>query len=140
MCHNKAKMIPRLFVHCFIPLAIGFIIYLLFHEPNLMLHSWLYSLAPIPNFYTAIKGHPIIIFLLNHLPDILWNYSLTHFLLIFISNALPPFSKAAIIVFIVSLSEIIQVFYPKQFTFDWIDLALAIIITFFVLNTHKYEK
>jgi hypothetical protein len=140
MCLNKAKMIKRFFFHCFVPLLVGFIIYLLCYKPALVLHYWFSAFIALPNFYAAVKKYPVLMFLLNHIPDILWNYSLTCFLLLFISNSLPPFRKAAIIVFTVSLTEIIQVFFSKQFTFDWIDLSLAVITPLLIIKFYKNEK
>lgn len=41
---------------------------------------------------------------------------------------------------LVSSTEIIQVFFPKQFTFDWIDLFLTIAVSFFTIIFWPYEK
>lgn len=61
-------------------------------------------------------------------------------MILYISDALPLKTKAALIIIVVSFTEIIQIFFPKQFTFDWIDLLLSIIIAFVTLIFWPYEK
>src|SRR5882762_8255532 len=115
-------MIKRIVWHCVLPLLTGFVIYLFFHQPNLKLHQWFADHYSVPNFYSAIKGNSLAIFFLNHFPDALWDYSLTCFLMLYISNSIKKYSRATLIISLVSLTEIIQLFFPKQFTFDWTDL------------------
>ena len=125
---------------CVFPLLIGFIVYLFFHKPDLLLHQWLADHYSIPDFYTSIKDKPVAIFLLNHVPDALWDYSLTCFLILCISNSIKKYTRAALIIFLVSLTEIVQLLFPKQFTFDWTDLLIAIMISLFTLTYSAYEK
>jgi hypothetical protein len=133
-------MTKRIIWHCIFPLLIGFSVYLFFHQPNLKLHQWLADSYSFPNFYGYIKNNPIAIFFLHHFPDALWNYSLTCFLMLFFSNTIKINIRAAIIVSLVSLTEIIQVFFSQQLTFDWIDLLLALVISLLTLNYFTYEK
>ena len=133
-------MFKRIIWHCVFPLLAGFIIYLFFHQPNLQLHQWLAAHFSVPNFYSSIKNHSLVIFLLNHVPDALWDYSLTCFLLLCVSTSVKKYARAALIISVVSLTEIIQLFFPKQFTFDWTDLFIAIIISLLTLTYSAYEK
>jgi len=133
-------MIKRIIWHCVFPLLLGFLIYLFFHKPNLQLHQWFADQFSFPNFYGSIKDQPLAIFLLNHVPDALWDYSLTCFLILYFSNSIKRNTRAALIIFLVSLTEIIQLFFPKQFTFDWTDLFLSILISLFTIRYFQYEK
>ncbi|GAB2825414.1 hypothetical protein GCM10027043_28560 [Ferruginibacter profundus] len=93
-----------------------------------------------PNFYDRVKDKPIVILFLNHVPDALWDYSLTCFLIWCFSGNIKNKKRAALIVLGVSLTEVIQVFFSTQFTFDWADLLLAVIISLLTLNYFKHEK
>jgi hypothetical protein len=122
----------KLLLHTILPLVLGFAIYLFFHKPNLLIHYYGSKYCSIPNFYENIKHIWLAIFLLNHLPDVLWAYSFGVFLvttLYFVPN---KYLKAALILFIVSITEVVQVFYPKHFTFDWLDLFFILITQLFV--------
>lgn len=129
-----------LFYKCALPLLIGAAIYLFFHKPNLLLHIWVYKYFQLPNYYAYLQKSALAIFLLNHLPDCLWALSLSWFLVLFIANSIGFKTKAALIVFLVSFTEIVQVFFPKQFTFDWVDLFLSFAISFVTLKYWPYEK
>ncbi len=132
--------IKYFFWHCIAPLIIGFFIYLFFHKPNLIIHQIINKIVALPNYYLQVKGSKVLRFLINHIPDILWNYSLATFLLIFFSKKINKTYIGAIIVVVISLTEIIQVFLPKQFTFDLIDLSLAIITSIISIKIFFYEK
>jgi hypothetical protein len=136
----RKKMLKSLFWHCALPMLIGLAVYIFFHKPNLVIHQWIFNYCPIPNYYVLINKFSIAEFLLNHLPDCLWAYSLTYFLALFISNSFTRLVKAALIIIIVSFTEIIQLFFLNQFTFDWVDLFLSILISCFTLIFWSYEK
>lgn len=138
MC--RKQLFKPLLWKCGFPLLIGLAVYLLFHKPDLALHKCASDYFQTPNYYLLINKSPVTIFFLNHFPDCLWAYSLTCFLILYISDALPLKTKAALIIIVVSFTEIIQIFFPKQFTFDWIDLLLSIIIAFVTLIFWPYEK
>ncbi len=108
------------------PLLVGFLIYLFFHKPNLILHSYLAEYIQIPNFFNSFNHNKIFIFLLNHIPDILWIYSLGNFLIFACAFIKNKWVKAAIIIAIGSITEIIQLLFPLNFTFDWLDLFFII--------------
>jgi hypothetical protein len=130
----------RLLLHTALPLLVGFIIYLFFHKANLLLHHYAYKYFGFINYYENIKKYKSVIFIVNHLPDILWVYSLGIFLIHFIKLNNNKNFKAAIILIIGSLSEIIQLFFPQQFTFDWLDLLFTLIILILILYKYEVKK
>jgi len=132
-------MYKRFFVHCLFPLLVGFIIYLFFHKPNLLLHKWANAFMSQPNYYNNIKNNKLSLFFLNHVLDIIWAYSLTWFLFLFINFNLKKFAKAAIVILIVSSTEVIQLFLSPHLTFDWVDLIFCICTTTLVLILYTHE-
>jgi hypothetical protein len=128
----------RNFAHMVIPMAIGFFLYLFFHKPNLLMHFYLEKHIGLPNYYSCIKAYKLYLFLLNHLPDALWIYSLGVFLFVSLNFVNNNWLKAALILILGSITEIVQLFLPQQFTFDWIDLLINIIIL--TLICYKYEN
>jgi hypothetical protein len=137
MNENNSYLKKKNFLHMLIPLLVGFMLYLFFHKPNLLLHSYTARLIIIPNYYDSIIGGKFFIFLLNHLPDALWIYSLGIFLFLSFSFIKNIWLKAALIIILGSSTEVIQLFLSKQFTFDWIDLLINIVIL--TLISCKYE-
>jgi hypothetical protein len=127
----------RNLIHIIFPLLLGFLLYLFFHKPNLLLHAYITKLTPIPNYYGYIKAYPVFIFLLNHLPDALWIYSLGIFLFISLDFVENSWLKAALVIILGSLTEVMQLFLPNQFTFDWVDLLINVIIL--IQICYKYE-
>jgi hypothetical protein len=136
----ETKKLKLVFWHCAFPMLLGLLLYAFFHKPDLLLHKWIYKYCQTPSFFSSINKSSITIFLLNHVPDLLWAYSLTFSFLLFISNALPAIVKAAFIIIVVSFTEIIQLFFPEQFTFDWVDLFLSIITVVVILIFWPHEK
>ena len=126
--------------HIVIPLLLGFLIYVFFHKPNLALHFYLNKLTALPNYYHSIKGNAFYVFLINHLPDALWIYSLGIFLLISFDFIKNTYLKAAFIVIIGSSTEIVQVFSSKAFTFDFVDLLINIIILLLICFRYENKK
>ncbi len=138
MCSKK--ILKKACFHCALPLLIGFTTYLFLNKPDLLLHKWMYNFLSLPNYYGIIKNSTIGIFFINHFADCLWAYSLSWFLILFISDSLSFNTKAALIVLIVSCTEVVQLLFNKQFTFDWIDLFLTTAISFITLITCSHEK
>jgi putative effector of murein hydrolase len=123
-----------------IPLLVGFLLYLFFHKPNLLIHSFIAKCTTIPNYYDYFKENKVFIFLLNHLPDALWIYSFGLFLFVSFGFIKKSWLKAALIVLIGSLTEIVQLFYQKNFTFDWIDLFINLIILILICFRYEIKK
>lgn len=135
---NLRMTSKKILLHTMLPLLLGFCIYLFFHKPNLAIHHYLYRYCSIPNYYAAIKNNWLANFILNHAADVLWAYSFGIFLIISFQSIKNKYLKAAFILLIVSFTEIVQVFYPKIFTFDWLDLLFIVITQLIVF--YKYES
>ena len=133
-------MFKKLLLYCVAPLLTGLCFYIFFHKPDLLLHSWLKYYLTFPNYYNTLIDNFWGKLLLNHFADIVWCYSLTHFLKLFYFLNLSYKTKAALIISIVSLTEIVQLFFPKQFTFDWIDLLISFLIPLLILRFNKNEN
>jgi hypothetical protein len=130
----------KILLHTLLPLLIGLCIYLFLHKPNLIIHYYANKLVQFPNYYESTKNIALIKLVVNHIPDMLWACSLGIFLLYtiwFISN---KYLKAAFILILLSLTEIVQVFYPKTFTFDWVDLGLIIITQLFIFFWYESKQ
>lgn len=122
------------------PLGIGFVIYLFLHKPNLLIHFYSYKIFPFANYYAIVKNNFWGCFLIYHLPDMLWAYSLGVFLIYFLSFINNKFVKAAIVLVIGSFTEIVQLFFPNSFTFDWLDLLYILITLTFLINNYEIKK
>ena len=140
MKNQETYLSKRNFIHIVIPLTIGFLIYVLFHKPNLLLHSFINRFTIIQNYYEQIKGQSYCIFLLNHLPDALWIYSFGIFLFVTFDFIKNTFLKAAIIIILGSLTEIVQFCFSQGFTFDWLDLLINIIILLLICFKYEIKK
>lgn len=132
-------MLKKVLLYCFFPLLIGVLFYIFFHKPDLLLHRWLNSYLIFPNYYNLLKNIFWGKLLLNHFADIAWCYSLSHFLRLFYFLKLSHNTRAALIILIVSFTEIIQLFFLKQFTFDWIDLFICFLIPLLIFKLNEDE-
>jgi hypothetical protein len=112
-------------VHIFLPLVVGGSIYLFFHKPDLLLHQYIKT----PNYYHLFKENRLFQFCLNYVPDILWAYSLSHFLFLYLLLNY-RWKKLVIVIILVSFSECIQLYLPNIFTFDIYDLILNVSAAF----------
>jgi VanZ family protein len=126
-------LFKKIFSHIILPVFIGFLVYLFLHKPNLWLHQVFQKYGTL-NFYENIKSNAIAIFLLHHLPDVLWMYSLSVFIKICIDVGTNKIVTAVVILFIAVISEAIQIFFPTQFTFDWIDVLLNVLVALLVIK------
>jgi hypothetical protein len=130
----------KIILHTIVPLFIGFCVYLFFHKPNLLIHFYANKYFAFSNYYAAIKNNWFAIFMLNHVPDILWAYSFGIFLITILGFIQNKYSKAAFILVLVSFTEIMQIFYPKNFTFDLVDLFLIIITQLFIFFFYESKQ
>jgi predicted Na+-dependent transporter len=134
-----SRILKAILIHVFLPLLLGFLIYLLFRTNTwfhqTMLPAWKTQFAFDNSILTAIFKF--------HLPDFCWSYSFTSALLLWkycYKIKLPyfePFLLATVIV-----SEIVQIFLKPAFTFDWIDLIAAIVAFFlsrFMLKNYEND-
>ena len=134
------RLLKKVLLYCFFPLLCGALFYIFFHKPDLLLHRWLYSFSTFPNYYNLLKNNFGGRLLINHLADITWCFSLTHFLRLFYFLNFSQNIRAALIILIVSFTEIIQLLFPKQFTFDWKDLFICFLIPFLIFKLNKDEN
>lgn len=134
------RVLKKVLLYCFFPLLSGVLFYIFFHKADLLLHRWLNSCSTFPNYYNLLKNNFGGKLLLNHFADIAWCYSLSHFLRLFYFVNLSHNTSAALIILIVSFTEIIQLFFPKQFTFDWIDLFICFLIPLLIFKLNKNEN
>jgi hypothetical protein len=137
---NHISLQKKLFFHIILPLLVGFFIYLFFHKPNLWIHYEAAKYAFNLNYYESIKRNSLAIFLLNHLPDALWMYSVGTFLCQYVEVFYNQKTQMFLLLFIAAGSEIVQIFFPEQFTFDWIDLFINICISILVIKQMRMAK
>lgn len=133
-------LLKKLLIYCFVPLSIGLLFYIFFHKPDLLLHRWLSSFSTFPNYNHLLTNNFWGRLLLYHFADIAWCFSFTHFLKLFYFSKFSYKTKAALIIFIVSFTEVVQLFFPKQFTFDRIDFFISVLIPFLILKLNKDEN
>jgi hypothetical protein len=110
--------------HIILPILIGGLIYLFLHKPNLILHQYLH----VPNYYAFGKGNFYFHLVLNYIPDFLWAYALSVFLFSF----MPTNKKASnyiVVLTVLFTSELIQLYYPQNFTFDFLDIIIYFVAT-----------
>ena len=95
----------------------GVVIYVFFRKG-----VWLSDLFPST---VKIETGNNLLFLINILPDFLWNFSLANFLFTF-----SPTKKAYynyLVLAVLLFAEVIQLFLTQYFTFDYFDLVAAFI-------------
>jgi hypothetical protein len=123
----------KILLHCILPLVAGAIVYLYFRQGGLMGYT-------LGN-NTRMKDPGL---LLQTLPDFLWAYSLASALFLFFGYTGLPFTwSAGVILVILLASEIIQLWFPGRFTFDFMDLGatvLAFLLSTLYFKQHTHEK
>ena len=117
---NRRKLFWIVFFNVFLPLVIGLSVYLIY-KPGLFP-----LLSNIPHNVALSNKNFFIKLLVNTGADFCWSYSFASAL--FIINFLLFRSKLLFYatVLIIILSEVIQIFLPHYFTFDWIDMFVGI--------------
>ena len=127
---NRKQLSWIVVVNVVVPLMVGLFIYLLFKP----------ALLPTPlKLRTSLPGKNLFIrLLINSGPDFCWSYSFSSAL--FITNFLFFRSKllALLTVLLIIFSEVVQIFLPRYFTFDWVDVSAVITavgLSFLVLKT-----
>ncbi|MDI9337791.1 MAG: hypothetical protein QM539_05110 [Alphaproteobacteria bacterium] len=119
------KFKSHVFVHTFLPLILGFCIYILFKSPKLSLKAFFFHQSPfkihVPNniFFNQFK---------HNLPDGLWSYSLMSLIILVVGNPLTkqnvPWIVCALIFPIIF--EMCQYLKWIRGTFDSLDLIYSI--------------
>lgn len=78
--------------------------------------------------------HPVGVVVIGSLPDFFWDFSFCNALLLYAGAAGWRFRKGLILSFLlVVASEVLQLLTPRSFTFDFWDLAAAVLA--FLLST-----
>lgn len=122
-------------LHVLLPLIVGTIIYLLFRQ-----HTFLHRIFFSGTDYKAIiisenKFANVIAF---NLPDFCWSYSFASALFIWEKRQERIIKYFPFIVLLILLmGELIQLFLPSMFTFDWLDLIAA--FSAFLLSYRKFR-
>ena len=128
---NRRKLLLIILLHVFLPLLIGLSIYLLYKPA-------LFPSMSISGYDAALYHKNFFIKLLvNSGPDFCWSYSFASAL--FITNFILFKNKLLVYVtvFVIILAEVIQFFLPSHFTFDRIDLfvaIMAVILSYYVIK------
>ena len=126
----------RLIVHIILPLVIGLAIYVFFRK-----NTWLHHhLLPQAFDTITLPQNRVSDFFIYNVPDFCWSYSLSYAL--FMWNGSSPFiaqGKFAMGVVVLLITvEVIQIWMPSKFTFDWLDLAATLVA--FCLSWIQYRK
>jgi hypothetical protein len=101
----------------------GMLIYVLFRNSDLLIFDWFGALRGINSFYVPVGNNPVLLFIVNNLPDGLWLLAGILFLRsIWLNNR----KWCRIYVFLFCLSavflETAQLFKQVPGTFDFFDL------------------
>lgn len=132
---SKTKIFQKIFLHIFLPLIIGCIIYL-FGRNNTWLNENLHGLY-INSAFQNTSFYKIVVY---NVPDFCWDYSLASALFLWGRYYFKNKKLLAVIIFLILiLSETIQIFFPKTFTFDWLDECAAM-LAFLLSYSLNYRK
>lgn len=114
----------QLFIHAILPLIAGFLIYFFF-RPNVWFVQFFDKRESLISFSQMNQFQKLLIF---SGPDFCWTYSLSSALFIW-GNWQGQNLKyfPAFVFFLIVLSELGQLFIPKNFTFDWFDIFAALL-------------
>jgi len=115
---NKSSFLSKAFLFCFIPLLIGGCVYVFFRTGGLLG----FSIAGPGRIDNQLwRG------VINVLPDFCWAFSLVNALYLFAAYQQVGFWKTTwFALFLIIISETVQLLLPGSFTFDWFDLFAAI--------------
>jgi len=117
-------------IHIVFPLVLGFLIYLLFRTPYTYLHTILQLKKAVFVIPRNLPGR----FVLFHLPDMCWAYSLTASFILF--TRLNKFWCATIGILAMSFFELMQAdFVPGNLDLpDIVLMLLAVILSIFLIK------
>lgn len=130
------KFARRLIIHIILPLVAGLAIYILFRK-NTWLHHHLLPQGFNP---VTLPQNWLSNFFIFNFPDFCWSYSLSCALFMWNSGNqfIAPAKFAIGVVALLIVVEVIQLWMPSRFTFDWLDLAATLIA--FCLSWVQYRK
>jgi hypothetical protein len=133
------KRAIHIFLFILLPLVIGTAIYLLMRQG-----AWLHHFTGVGRGSSVIvAANGLQKIFANQGPDFCWCFSLASALFIFQTIAgIKSNTYALLVLIVLVLSEVIQLLFPGQFTFDWWDVGAAVLafLLSFILNRSRYEK
>lgn len=120
-------------IHVLLPLFIGLVIYLLYRPQTVVSIFFMGRSSIVPKQHSNVLYRVII----DSGPDFCWSYSFTS--AIFILNSIYFHAKYffPVVLLIIIISEFIQFFLPRYFTFDWIDIGAAVagvVLSYFIIK------
>jgi hypothetical protein len=122
-------------LHLLLPLLVGGMVYVAM-QPESYPAQWWHQLTGYNIFIPPIQG---LRGLAQVLPDFLWSYSLSFFLLWWLAPLVKNVFRLSLgILGLLIVTEWVQVFFPNRFTFDFLDLVAA--ITAFFLSLFFYKR
>lgn len=122
------RRIYRLFVFVFLPLFVGFIIYVFFRKPGLMLDHWFPFMDALrPKMPFRLGDSIFAEFVLFQLPDALWAFSLMYVFLVIWKDAKSSVKFIWVLIGVLFVYGIEFSQYVGSGTFDGLDL-LAITV------------
>ena len=115
----------KILLHIISPLIGGCIIYLYYrHNTWLNMHLGFRSITSDNNLQSN-WWHEVLVY---NVPDFCWDYSFASALFIWRQKTAAGTKYFPIAVFVLlMISESIQIFFPGNFTFDWLDILAAIL-------------
>ncbi len=138
----------KLFIHVFLPIIFGGLIYILFRSDSLLMFKW-FEFLGLSNIIYIVRECVINISLVDwvrySLPDGLWVYSFSTVLIILWNENKTLLFYFLLIPFLLGPGvEILQFFKLFEGTFDLMDLIITIVAfslsLFFNLKFNQYEN
>jgi len=147
---ERRHKIRLIILHSIIPIIIGTLIYLFYRKTSLLIFQWIdiINLKQVVIYLRELfnpNNNLYSNFFTHNLPDALWVYSFTSFLIILYDMKI---NRHVIIIYIIPLiiamtSEILQLKNQIPGTFDYIDLfsyiSFSIISIIFLTNYKLYK-
>lgn len=119
----NAAIARKIWWHCIFPLFTGFYIYLATREG----YNWIQDVFSFIHFSDRSLPWPLEVIKFN-VSDFCWNYSFASSLFLWKSwTGSVTFSFFLLVTGLMLFAELIQIYIPEWFTFDWKDLVAAIL-------------
>lgn len=129
----------KIIFYVLLPLVAGFLIYFFF-RPSYWFVQWFDKREPLINLDSANLLQKVIFF---SGPDFFWAFSISSALIIWeIWQGRSNKYFTLLIFLLVVLSELIQLFFSKGFTFDWVDFIAALAgfwLSYFLIDGHEKD-
>lgn len=117
------RQLYRLFFYVFLPLLVGFIIYVFFRKPGLLLDHWFPFMDALrPEMPYRLGNSRFAEFVLFQLPDALWTFALMYVFLVIWKDAKNSMKFLWVLVAVLFIYGIEFSQYLGSGTFDILDL------------------